>query len=258
MSGVFLFYDKPTFSLKRDFVPISVKINKKTDCFYLLGFLNSFPIKQENETKPMPELDLSVEQQDLNRIIIVALERLSQAFRTLLWDHAKEEKLSPIQIQFLLYINSQKNRQSYVSDLAKEFNLTPPTVSDAIKTLNQKGLIEKNKSSVDKRRFALQITSAGKKQIANFLDWQGPLTIHLQQFPLKTRRTVLIFLLNFVESLRKEKILGDVKTCFSCGYFRDSKSNEETDSFFCFLRNVPLNESELRLDCPNYQRKINN
>ena len=213
------------------------------------------PIKKD-KIQYMTEIDFSIQQEDLNRVIIVALERLSQAFRSLLWDHAKEEKLSPIQIQFLLYINSQKNRQSFVSDLAREFNLTPPTVSDAIKVLEQKGLVEKNISVSDKRKFALKITSTGKKQIANFLNWQGPLVEHLYQFPLQTRQTVLVFLLNFVESLRKGKILGDVKTCFSCGYFRDSKSDAETHSFFCFLRDVPLNESDLRLDCPNYQSKI--
>ena len=221
-------------------------------------FLISLAIRsiKKDKTQIMPEIDFSIQQEDLNRVIIVALERLSQAFRSLLWDHAKEEKLSPIQIQFLLYINSQKNRQSFVSDLAREFNLTPPTVSDAIRVLKQKGLVEKNISDADKRKFALKITGTGKKQIANFMNWQGPLVEHLYQFPLRTRQTVLVFLLNFVESLRKGKILGDVKTCFSCGYFRDSKSDAETHSFFCFLRDVPLNESDLRLDCPNYQSKI--
>lgn len=69
--------------------------------------------------------------------IIASLERVSQAFRVLLWNESKEFSLSPIQVQvliFLLFHSSEKRKVSYLAD---EFNMTKATISDTIKSLEQ-------------------------------------------------------------------------------------------------------------------------
>ena len=44
------------------------------------------------------------QQLDLNSKIIAGLERISEAFKALLWEKAKILRLSPIQIQILIFI----------------------------------------------------------------------------------------------------------------------------------------------------------
>lgn len=201
----------------------------------------------------MAGINFSVQQLNLDMMIILALERLSQVFKTLLWDRAKQEGLSPIQIQFLLYIVSRQKQESFVTDIAREFNLTPATVSDAIKSLEQKNLIKKNQSGIDQRKYILKLTQSGNKLSSQLMNWQDPLLEHLSQFSMKTRETIVPFLLKFMESLRDSQILPNVKTCFSCSYFQDRTEEGKENTYYCILRNVSLKNLGLRLDCKNYQ-----
>jgi len=75
--------------------------------------------------------------------IIVALERVAEAFRVLLWNESKTHDLSPIQIQILVFLRFHPQEICKVSYLANEFNLTKATISDSVKTLLRKQLIEK-------------------------------------------------------------------------------------------------------------------
>ena len=103
--------------------------------------------------------------------IVASLERIAQAFRVLLWQQSKEHSLSPIQIQvliFLLYHSADKRKVSY---LANEFNMTKATISDTVKTLEEKALISKEYEQHDSRSYIIHLTKEGKtiaKQTALF------------------------------------------------------------------------------------------
>ena len=47
--------------------------------------------------------DLKRQSTKIESKIVVALERISEAFRVLLWNESKENSLSPIQIQLLIF-----------------------------------------------------------------------------------------------------------------------------------------------------------
>ena len=96
----------------------------------------------------MPKSAFNPDQQnnDLASKTVAALERISQVYRLLLWDHAKDLGLSPIQIQLLIFVGHHKAALCNVSYLAKEFNVTKPTISDAVRVLFQKGTIEKTEN----------------------------------------------------------------------------------------------------------------
>ncbi len=79
----------------------------------------------------MSVFDPSEQNIDLDKKIVAGLERLSQVFRALLWDHAKAYNLSPIQIQLLIFIRYHRPEHNSVSYLAGEFSVTKPTISDA-------------------------------------------------------------------------------------------------------------------------------
>jgi len=48
--------------------------------------------------------NLNGQNQKIESRIVVALERISEAFRVLLWNESKENALSPIQIQILIFV----------------------------------------------------------------------------------------------------------------------------------------------------------
>ena len=93
--------------------------------------------------------------------IIAAMERISQAFRVLLWNESKEFSLSPIQVQVLIFLLHHSEEKRKVSYLADEFNMTKATISDTIKALDQKGLIKKVAEQLDTRSYVIHLTKKG-------------------------------------------------------------------------------------------------
>ena len=84
--------------------------------------------------------NLNEQNQKIESRIVVALERISEAFRVLLWNESKENSLSPIQIQILIFIYFHSTEKCKVGYLADEFNMTKATISDSVKVLLSKEL----------------------------------------------------------------------------------------------------------------------
>ena len=157
---------------------------------------------------------------ELNHNIVIALERISEAFKTLLWDKAKLHGLSPIQIQVLLFIAHHKQELCNVSNLAKEFNLTKPTISDAVKALNSKGYIEKEASSVDSRSYTLLLSSDGQALIQALDSYSQPLERILSEQEEQSLNTLYTTLTKLIFQLNKNGILSVQRTCFGCKFYR--------------------------------------
>ncbi len=191
----------------------------------------------------------------LDRLILAAFERISQLLRSSLWEHAKKENLSPIQIQFLIYIASHPGRFSTVSEIAREFSLTPPTVSDAIKSLETKNLIQRMHSRKDKRKYLLTLTRDGQNLTHNLKQWSGPYYTCLGKHSVKEKRQVIKFLLEFLISVGESGLMLDLKSCFSCDFLLQSEAENEGKKR-CIFRNVTLNEMDFRLNCVDYKSSM--
>nr|WP_305069745.1 MarR family winged helix-turn-helix transcriptional regulator [Flavobacterium covae] len=107
--------------------------------------------------------NLDDQNQKIESRIVVALERISEAFRVLLWKESKENSLSPIQIQILIFICFHSEEKCKISYLAEEFNMTKATISDSVKILIAKGLLIKKVDFSDTRAFLLSLTEEGKR-----------------------------------------------------------------------------------------------
>ncbi|MBN2366736.1 MAG: MarR family transcriptional regulator [Calditrichaeota bacterium] len=185
----------------------------------------------------------------MDQVIIMAMEHLYHTIRSLLWEHAKKEQLSPIQIQMLVYLSGRTTRASTVSEIARQFNLTPATTSDALRVLTRKGLVKKSIDKADKRIVHLSLTPEGNHLTGILSQWTNPILEELQHFSRENREMVLIFFLKFLENLRKKNILKELHICFSCAYFRPDKT---ADSGYCILRNLSLKNTDIQLNCSNY------
>ena len=116
---------------------------------------------------------------DVDNKIVASLERLSQVFRVLLREEAQGHGLSPIQAQFLVHLLFHDIELRRVGRLAEEFNLTRATVSDAVGSLEEKGLIHREPWPEDKRVVTLGLTSVGEKLAAELSNWANIVKEHL-------------------------------------------------------------------------------
>lgn len=190
------------------------------------------------------------QQRDISSKVVAALERISEVFKTLLWDKAKLIGLSPIQIQILVFIAFHSEELCHVSHLAKEFNVTKPTVSDAIKTLVQKELISKVNSSTDNRRYFIQLSPTGDKMLSDLYDFANPLKSTLDTFNISEVQSMYKTLSELIYKLNIMGLLSIQRMCYACKFYENRKS-----SHYCNLLEKELQDNDIRIDCPEFSEK---
>lgn len=182
--------------------------------------------------------------------ILASLERISQAFRVLLWNEGKELSLTPIQIQiltFLFFHSSEKNKVSY---LAQEFNMTKATISDTVKTLEQKELIEKKYTEADTRSFIIELTGKGKELVKKTSGFTNELQVPIEKLSIDEKENLLLSLIGIIKHLNKVGVITVQRMCFTCSHYRN---NYDGSNHYCSLLNQVLHTSDLRVDCPEHQ-----
>lgn len=185
--------------------------------------------------------------------IAAALERLSQAFRVLLWEQNKEHNLSPIQIQFLVFLLHHSKTACTVSLLAREFMLTPATVSDALTTLEGKELIERARSEIDRRVATLRLTPQGRKVARKLASWAEVVQAGLAGADPQEKLVVMQFLMRLIANLQQAGVVSVARMCLTCRFFQPNPDSQSLAPHYCRLLNQPLSPAGLRFDCPDHE-----
>jgi DNA-binding MarR family transcriptional regulator len=80
----------------------------------------------------------------LENTIISAIDKLSRVWRFLQQEAGSQSGLTPLQVQILGYLTSSSPKLSGITEISKELELSKPTVSDAVRTLERKKIVKKN------------------------------------------------------------------------------------------------------------------
>ena len=195
----------------------------------------------------------SLQHGDADAKIVASLERLSQVFRLLLRREAQEHGLSPIQVQFLVHLLFHDAGLRRVSQLARRFDLTRATVSDAVGSLEEKGLVRRERWPEDGRVVTLQLTPAGEELAGELSTWAGVVKEHLDSSSEEEKKVVLRFLMDLIASLQRTGVITVARMCVACRFFRPNAHPEEESPHHCALLDVPLARSDLRMDCPEHE-----
>lgn len=188
----------------------------------------------------------------LDRKLADALERLGHAARVLLRDAAIAAGLSPLQAQLLFRLATEAPLG--VSTLARMFDLTQPTVSDAVGTLRRKGLVSVERSTRDRRRTVLALTESGQRVADELRTWDAPLVGALADRSHPDKELFLRYLLDSIAELQRRGIVQHARTCVSCRFFRPDRHPGQPAADHCALLDAPLAPADLRVDCPEHQR----
>lgn len=182
--------------------------------------------------------------------IVAGLERISEAYKVLLWEKAKQLGLSPIQIQILIFVKYHNLDLCNVSHLAKEFNITKPTISDAIRVLLKKELIIKTFPSTDNRSYAVQLTESGNKTVLETEHFADPIKQQLESLSNTDQNNLFISIQELIFKLNQVGVLTVQRTCFGCRFYE--KKGKQS---YCNLLEKKLKDSEIRIDCEEFELK---
>lgn len=191
--------------------------------------------------------NLNEQNQRIESRIVVALERVSEAFRVLLWNESKENALSPIQIQILIFIYFHMTEKCKVGYLADEFNMSKATISDSVKVLLTKELVIKEADSTDTRSYSLSLTNEGKKLAKKASLFASSIEQPIEKLTMEQKKIMLNGLLNLIFKLNKSGIITIQRMCFTCSHY-----SNENGFHYCKLLQKQLADSDLRLDCPEH------
>ncbi len=192
--------------------------------------------------------NLNEQENNIESKIVVALERISQAFRVLLWNESKENSLSPIQIQILIFLLFHTEEKCKVSYLADEFNMTKATISDSIKVLLQKKLISKTNNEEDTRSFAITLTREGKKIALKASAFADAIEQPIGKFSKQQKEILLNSLLKLIYDLNQSGIISIQRMCFTCANYQF-----ENGKHYCRLLKTKLSDNEIRIDCKDHE-----
>lgn len=185
---------------------------------------------------------------NVNQKIINGLERISKAFRVLLWEKSKQYKISPIQIQLLIFCSNHKKENLKVSFLANEFDLTKATISDSIKILLKKELLNKVVNPKDSRSFTVELTSKGKEIVKQTISFSSVLNQSIDFLTEIEKGVFLKQLMEFIYQLNQKDVISTQRMCLTCYYY-----NKNGNNHYCNLMKKPLKNIELRIDCDEHQ-----
>ena len=196
--------------------------------------------------------DLNRQNKKVESKIVVALERISEAYRVLLWNESKENALSPIQIQILIFLLFHSEEQCKVSYLAQEFNMSKATISDSVKLLLQKGLIQKFDDTIGTRSYVIGLTDEGKQTAEKSANFAFAIEKPLASLTDEQKETILSGLLKLIYELHKAGIITIQRMCFTCSNYNNTKGQH-----YCKLLQSKLATTELRVDCPEHELALN-
>ena len=195
----------------------------------------------------------SSQHRDVNKKVVAVLERLSQAFRVLLQEEAQRQSLSPIQARFLVHLLHHDDELGRVGRLAAEFGLSRATVSDAVRTLEAKGLVRRQPWPRDGRVATLRLTPEGEGVAVGLSGWADIVEEQLVSFAPGEKETVMRFLMRLISALQGAGVITVARMCVSCRFFRPDAHPSSASPHHCALLDLPLSGADLRTDCPEHE-----
>ena len=185
------------------------------------------------------------------RMILSAMEKLMQVQRILLWDVAKTEGLSPIQIQFLIHLGRYRENLCTVSSIALEFDLTKATVSDAINALVGKKMVSKRRGGSDRRCNVISLTAKGRNTLKRIAGWQDRMLDCVNSFSETEKGSTLMFLVQLIKLLYDDGIISRARLCITCENF--IRGSDDACRDYCRLTGRALASGNVSIGCENYR-----
>jgi len=108
---------------------------------------------------------------EIEEQIINSIERISDMMRNLLWQTCEPLGLTPTQANILSLIAKSPKSQSNVSSLAERLMVSRPTISDSVKSLQNKGLVVFSQSKKDSRMKIISLSKQGQELADKILSY---------------------------------------------------------------------------------------
>ena len=184
---------------------------------------------------------------DLDRKVLAAVERLGRALRAARQHVATLHELSLLGLTVVETLDDDRARR--IGDLAAELDVSQPTVSDAVTTLERRGLIARHRDPADLRSTLITLTGNGAAIAADIAAELRPI-LGAETGTATERATTLRVLLGEITRLQHAGVITVNRSCLTCYHYQPPAVRTRAR---CLLLDTALREHDLRVDCPDHQ-----
>ncbi|BEL03953.1 MarR family transcriptional regulator [Actinoplanes sichuanensis] len=184
--------------------------------------------------------------------LLVGLARLGQAVRMEAWRNAGPHNLSPLQadIVTLLYGRDAPIRQG---EIVTALASTAPTVSDAVKVLRKKELVDATRDLGDARVMLLGLTPAGREEAARLDVQSEKLTEAVSALAPGDFAAMLRGMTTLMRELQDRRAIPVSQMCLTCRFFVPRAHPDPERPHHCNFVDAPFGDAELRVTCPDHE-----
>ena len=198
--------------------------------------------------RPIQALHPATQSRDRDARIVATLERLGEVLRNLSWDAGRSMKVSHLHVQMLAFLRGRSKEGTRGVDLAARFHLSKPTVSVAVRSLEEHGAVRLVTSKSDSRAKVIVLTPKGRRMAEKATSHLDALVPLLERIPSDDRDALYASLFALLDAARTAGLVRVYSMCATCAHF-----GERNGRAYCALLRKPLAPHELRVDCPDHR-----
>ncbi len=195
-----------------------------------------------------------ITQESISNRLITGLAKISLALKTQAWKGANERGLSPTQGQILALLarNTTVGAGQRLNDLAEALAVTAATTSDAVRSLEQKGLLIKTRSSQNARELSITLTEAGRAEAARSAQWPDVLLEAVSTLSGDEQAVFLRALVKMLSSLQEREQIPVSSMCITCRYFRPNAHADSKKPHHCDFVDAAFGDASLQIQCRDH------
>lgn len=186
------------------------------------------------------------------RQLSAGLAKLGMALKSKAWQEAAPRNLTPTQAQILTILQAQAT-PARLSAIAERLSVTLPTASDAVSTLERKGLVLKTRAEDDARAVAITLSVKGKREAWRIASWPDFLAAAVDVLAAEERGVFMKVLTKMIRTLQSQGDIPVSGMCVTCTHFRPHVyPNSPEAPHHCMLVDAPFGDRALRIECPEH------
>lgn len=195
-----------------------------------------------------------LEQDDLplSEKLVHALSRVQTAMRADSWEEFGTEGLNPTQGQILLLL-AQRPSGLRLSEVASELAVSAPTVSDSVRVMVEKALVNKTRANDDGRAVLIRLTARGRRLVDRLDSVGGTVEAVLASLPESEQVQLYRTMFRIIRKLQASGKIPVGRMCMTCRYFRPHAHDDSERPHHCALVDAAFGDRTIRSDCPEHE-----
>lgn len=183
----------------------------------------------------------------------IAFYRITQAIDFLLRERGKVMRLSPAQIQSLLFLKYARPGVRTIGGLANRLGVAYATSSGVADALERKRLIQRVPLPEDQRVITLRLTPQGESKAEMLEDVLDEIESTVNSLPDAEQAALLRATQAVVRHLQSAGYVRIYEMCWGCQFFqRDAHSDDPRGPHHCAFMDAPLPEPNIYFECPDF------